>query len=186
LESWATDGTVAGVVLTLVALYWAYVASMGVAIAAARVDSKTSLIPNTYPIAIALIWICGIVSRWAVVQGSAVWYDALFVADPIIGASPAEGAVTAIVCLIVLLAITVIYERIRGRFGMGGGDIKLIAALALFVGFRGIVVTVIVACIVYAVLSLARRRKADSPSPFGPFIVGGYIVFVAVSLIAAF
>ncbi len=80
----------------------------------------------------------------------------------------------------VLLLIRYLYKRLRGRQGLGLGDVKLAAMLAAFLGFWPAVLALflgIVLCSAYAVVLLARRR-ADGLTrlPLGSFLcLGGLI-----------
>lgn len=64
---------------------------------------------------------------------------------------------------------------------MGGGDIKLLAMLGAFLGWRGAYVTLMVGCIAGAVAGLAtilvsRRGIAGQRIPFGPYLALGAIL----------
>ncbi len=67
----------------------------------------------------------------------------------------------------------------KGR-GMGFGDVKLIAPLALLVGWPQIIVTLFVSFVTGAVFGLtliaARRKKFGQTIPFGPFLIIGCCV----------
>ena len=69
----------------------------------------------------------------------------------------------------------------RGR-AMGGGDIKLAAAMGLLLGIKGVLVALLVAFNVAAVVGLTlivlRRRGRHDQIPFGPFLVLGTILAV--------
>lgn len=58
--------------------------------------------------------------------------------------------------------------------GMGGGDIKLFAVLGLFVGVKGILLTLFLAAFLGMLfglfLLLTRKFKRKQPMPFAPFI----------------
>ena len=67
--------------------------------------------------------------------------------------------------------------------GMGGGDIKLMAALGLWFGWQGILLVMFLSFIIGGVVSvgllMARRKGRKSMVPFGPFIgVGAYLTAV--------
>lgn len=66
------------------------------------------------------------------------------------------------------------YKRVRGREGVGGGDIKLAAMLGAFLGPGPLTLTVFVASAVGSVvglgLVLARRRALTDALPFGCFL----------------
>ncbi|MEO8601834.1 MAG: A24 family peptidase [bacterium] len=78
-----------------------------------------------------------------------------------------------------LWAIAEGYARLTDREGMGGGDIKLLAMIGAFLGWRAIPVTVLIASLLGSVigigLMLARGRDAKMAIPFGPFLAVGAI-----------
>lgn len=73
-----------------------------------------------------------------------------------------------------LWSIAAGYEWLTGREGMGGGDIKLLAMIGAFLGWRAIPVTVLIASLLGTVigvsLMLARGRDSRMAIPFGPFL----------------
>jgi leader peptidase (prepilin peptidase)/N-methyltransferase len=62
------------------------------------------------------------------------------------------------------------YARIRHREGLGAGDPKLLAALALWLGAEGVVATLLGAALLGLVEAIARRRAGDEALPFGSFL----------------
>ncbi|MCX8072098.1 MAG: prepilin peptidase [Candidatus Binatia bacterium] len=79
-----------------------------------------------------------------------------------------------------LWAVAAFYEWARRQEGMGGGDIKLLAMIGAFLGWRGVLVTLLVGSLTGAVVGggriLLRRSQAGVPIPFGPFLALGAIV----------
>lgn len=77
----------------------------------------------------------------------------------------------------ILYAVAVGYHSLTGREGMGGGDIKLLAMIGAFLGWRGVLVTLILGsftgAFVGTALILGRRTDARVPIPFGPFLALG-------------
>jgi leader peptidase (prepilin peptidase)/N-methyltransferase len=78
-----------------------------------------------------------------------------------------------------LYAIAVGYHVLTGREGMGGGDIKLLAMIGAFLGWRGVLVTLVLGSFSGALvgITLILTRGADSrvPIPFGPFLALGAV-----------
>lgn len=76
-----------------------------------------------------------------------------------------------------LYAVAAAYEMLAGREGMGGGDIKLLAMIGAFLGWQGVLTTLLVAslsgALVGGFLILLRRVGSRSPIPFGPFLAAG-------------
>lgn len=89
------------------------------------------------------------------------------------------GRVAAIICAgLILLVIRWTYKALRGKQGMGLGDVKLLGMIAAFLGFSGsllaLFVGVMAACAYALVLLATRRATAQSKLPFGSFLsVGG-------------
>ncbi len=79
-----------------------------------------------------------------------------------------------------LWAVAVFYEWARHREGMGGGDIKLLAMIGAFLGWRGVLVTLLVGSLSGALVGgtriLLRQARAEVPIPFGPFLALGALV----------
>lgn len=70
-----------------------------------------------------------------------------------------------------LLAISLAMDRVMGRDTLGGGDIKLFAVVALYLGFVGTLFAVLLACVIgLAFHGLARRGRGGEAFPFGPSI----------------
>ena len=83
----------------------------------------------------------------------------------------------------ILYAVAVGYRAFTGREGMGGGDIKLLAMIGAFLGWRGVLVTLIVGSFTGAVVGMglivARRAQSRIPIPFGPFLALGAVCALA-------
>lgn len=75
---------------------------------------------------------------------------------------------------ILLLAL---YAATQGR-GVGGGDIKLMAAAGLFLGWRNIALSLFLACVLAAVIHLLRMavKKAGRTLAFGPYLSAGILL----------
>ena len=78
------------------------------------------------------------------------------------------------------------------RDGFGGGDIKLVAAGGLLLGYKLMLLAALAACLagaVYGVFLLARRGAGRRTAfPFGPFLTGGMLLAMLAGdpLIAAY
>jgi leader peptidase (prepilin peptidase) / N-methyltransferase len=73
------------------------------------------------------------------------------------------------------------FKLVTGRDGMGYGDFKLFAAIGAWLGWQGLIPTVLVAASLGAIVGIAmklakRERQIDGVSgyvPFGPFLAFG-------------
>jgi leader peptidase (prepilin peptidase) / N-methyltransferase len=91
--------------------------------------------------------------------------------DRLIGALAGAGFL-----YLVLLYGGVLY----GQEAMGEGDLNLIALIGAFVGWRGVIVTILVGCVVGSAVGLAlialSRIGRRQHIPFGPFLSLGGVV----------
>jgi leader peptidase (prepilin peptidase)/N-methyltransferase len=105
------------------------------------------------------------------------WQDAL------VGALVGGGA---------LWLLGELWYRLRGEEGMGLGDVKMLAMVGAFLGWQGVLVTVVLASAAGAALGLAlvARGRLDLGSrlPFGVFLSVGALValFVGPALVHAY
>ena len=90
----------------------------------------------------------------------------------------------------ILLAVALGYQLLTGREGMGGGDVKLLAMIGAFLGWRAIPFTIFIASFFGSIVGVTAmiRQRADSKLalPFGPFLSFGALayLFVGEELIA--
>ena len=67
-----------------------------------------------------------------------------------------------------------------GREGMGGGDIKLLAMIGAFLGWKPVLLTIMVGALVGSVVGLGlialKVMRRDQYLPFGPFLALGAVV----------
>lgn len=95
------------------------------------------------------------------------------------GAPLVDSAVGAVLGGGLLYLVAVGYHAWTGREGMGGGDIKLLAMIGAFLGWRGVLVTLLLGSFSGAVIGIALIvvRGADTrlPIPFGPFLALGAV-----------
>ncbi len=75
----------------------------------------------------------------------------------------------------IFLLITLIGGAIAGKEAMGFGDVKLMSALGLYIGWINIVLVSVMsflfAAIVSIIILISRKKKSSEYIPFGPFIV---------------
>jgi leader peptidase (prepilin peptidase)/N-methyltransferase len=76
-----------------------------------------------------------------------------------------------------------LYEKMSGRSGLGGGDIKLLAMIGAFVGPGGVFATIFISSIFGSVVgigwALVRGKKniMKLSLPYGPFLVTGALYY---------
>jgi leader peptidase (prepilin peptidase)/N-methyltransferase len=74
----------------------------------------------------------------------------------------------------ILYATAFLYEKVRGAEGMGGGDIKLLAMIGAFVGWRGALATIFFGALLGAAGGILAMRKGGeglkTAIPFGPYL----------------
>ncbi len=81
-----------------------------------------------------------------------------------------------------LLAVAWTYNLITKKEGMGGGDIKLLAMIGAFTGWKGVLFTIFVASAAGTLAGIAVMLKTQKGMklavPFGPFLSIGAILYI--------
>lgn len=155
---------------------------------ASVIDVKTRKVPNQIPLCIAVIGIL-----------DAVAGDAVTGSHPE-GNAAGERAMWFLVSLFCTLTVLLVTSRIArficGRAGIGGGDIKLLSALAGIFGVESMMLVMFIACVTsvmflygWRIAHLKRKQKEaqsaqksssfliyNATFPFVPFIATGVIV----------
>ena len=104
----------------------------------------------------------------------------------LIAGSYLNGWQTSLIGLVVgggsFLLISEIYYRLRGNIGMGGGDIKYIAAAGALLGWQNITVVIFLAAFSGALTGIVgmgfKKLGFLSKIPFGPFLVMGTLAAI--------
>jgi len=82
----------------------------------------------------------------------------------------------------ILLLIAIGYEFIAKREGMGGGDIKLLAMLGAFFGWKSLIFLLLVSSLTGAlvgiVVMLIKGRDLKYAIPFGPFLCLAALAYI--------
>jgi prepilin signal peptidase PulO-like enzyme (type II secretory pathway) len=86
-----------------------------------------------------------------------------------------------VLAFLFFLVIALGFKFVRGKDGMGGGDIKLAFVLGLFLGFPNIILALYLAfltgAIVGIILILWKKKNLRNTSlPFGPFLILGALI----------
>lgn len=139
-------------------VYFAFVSAL---IVVTFIDLKHQIIPDR-------------ISLPGIVIGLAVsWIMPVGIIDSLIGAAFGGG---------ILFAIAAAYLLLTGHDGMGGGDIKLLAMIGAFLGWKGVIVTLLLGSFLGAfvgVIFMAFAGKGSKfPIPFGPFLAGGALAYL--------
>lgn len=84
----------------------------------------------------------------------------------------------------IFLLITLIGGAIAGKEAMGFGDVKLMGALGLFLGWVNIIIVSVIAFLLAAIISIGilifRRKQFGDYIPFGPFIVIATLIAIFI------
>ena len=76
-----------------------------------------------------------------------------------------------------LLALVLLYEKLRKVDAMGGGDIKLLFLTGLYLGWKCNLLCLFAACILGILFGLIATRRSDTPLfPWGPAITAADIL----------
>ena len=107
------------------------------------------------------------------------WFDfpppqmALSFADAVLGAIAGSG---------LLWIVAEGYFRIRGREGMGLGDVKMMAGVGAFLGLKRTMMTVLVGSLLGSVIGIVliavSKKGRDYELPFGTFLGAGALLVV--------
>jgi len=121
----------------------------------------------TRPIDGSALWIA---NRWFAFPPPA---PALSFADALLGAAAGSG---------LLWAVSEGYFRLRGREGMGLGDVKMMAAVGAFVGLKRTLLTILLGSLLGSVIGIilisVTKKGRDYELPFGTFLGAGALLVV--------
>ena len=84
-----------------------------------------------------------------------------------------DALLGAVIGYAALVAIEIIYRRLRGRDGIGRGDAKLLAVGGAWCGWMGLPFIVLIASgsgLIAALFPRIRNYAQHGPLPFGPFL----------------
>ncbi|WP_420849980.1 prepilin peptidase [Oryzomonas japonica] len=81
-----------------------------------------------------------------------------------------------------LLLVASCYQWLTGKEGMGGGDIKLLAMMGAFLGWKAVPFIIFASSLVGSVVGIAMMliQKKDSKLaiPFGPYLAFGAVLYI--------
>lgn len=163
---------------------------------ASAIDLRERRIPNKLVAAMAVLWLAVRVLLAAMAAAccaagfgsSAQIGDAALVASVTMmkmipfGLTLGDGLVGALVLGGGSLAVSIAFERLAQRPSMGGGDVKLLAVVGLFLGWERGLWCLFAACLVVLVMQVVSRFReggkgiASQTFPFAPAILVGVII----------
>jgi leader peptidase (prepilin peptidase)/N-methyltransferase len=81
-----------------------------------------------------------------------------------------------------LFLVGTVFEKLTGREGMGGGDVKLLAMIGAWMGWKALPYIILISSLTGAVIGgvslVISRQGVRSRIPFGPFLALGALVFL--------
>ena len=142
------------------AIYFAFAAAL---VVITFIDLEFQIIPDVISIpGIPIGWVCAFLAL-----------EQVTLVDSLLGALLGGG---------ILYAVASGYYFFTKREGMGGGDVKLLAMIGAFLGWKSVLFTLFAASLVGSVIGLlAAWRSGDGGKyaiPFGPFLAAGALVYV--------
>ncbi|MGB9627328.1 MAG: prepilin peptidase [Thermodesulfobacteriota bacterium] len=79
-----------------------------------------------------------------------------------------------------LFLVATLYQWLFKREGMGGGDVKLLAMIGAFLGWKAVILTIILGSLVGSVtgviIILLKGKDFKYAIPFGPFLALGAVI----------
>jgi leader peptidase (prepilin peptidase)/N-methyltransferase len=87
-----------------------------------------------------------------------------------------DAVIGAVAGYMVLWSVSNLYKLVRKREGMGGGDLKLLAALGAWMGWQMLPAIILLSSVVGALVGIAmivfKNHGREQPIPFGPYLTG--------------
>lgn len=81
-----------------------------------------------------------------------------------------------------LLLVAYGYQWLTGKEGMGGGDIKLLAMMGAFLGWKSVLFIVfassLIGSVVGVTIMLVQKKDSKLAIPFGPYLAFGAVLYI--------
>lgn len=84
----------------------------------------------------------------------------------------------ALLVPVTLLILVLLSEKLMRRELMGGGDIKLLLVLALYMSWIQLLLALLAGCLAGLIFAAAARKRPGMAMPFGPFLAAGALAVV--------
>lgn len=124
------------------------------------IDADTQLLPDE--LTLPLLW-AGLLFNWH--------YGFIPLPNALLG---------AVAGYLSLWTLGFCFKLLTGKDGMGGGDLKLLAALGAWLGIAVLPLIAFIAALVGLVAAVAMKAVKSQPIAFGPALaIAGWIVFIA-------
>lgn len=94
------------------------------------------------------------------------------------GVREALEAAKALAVPAALLVLVLAMEKLLGREAMGGGDIKLLFVLALYLTWAELFLTLLAGCLLGLLWAALTGGKKGTAMPFGPFLAAGAVLTI--------
>lgn len=162
-----------------VARVFAYLALGSILCVAIATDLDTMTIPNTLVGAAFIVWLSSVWFMQPLEYGVGNAFDAWIEGG--FSAVAADGLAAAFLIGGGILVFSAVYEQVSGKQSLGGGDIKLLCAVTLFLGIYASLLTIFLACLfglLFAPLWRAVTRQSSPTFPFAPSIACATLVIL--------
>jgi leader peptidase (prepilin peptidase)/N-methyltransferase len=101
---------------------------------------------------------------------------------PAAGISPLDALIGIVGGGGFLFLVGTVFEKLTGREGMGGGDVKLLAMIGAWMGWKALPYIILISSLTGAVIGgvslVISRQGVRSRIPFGPFLALGALLFL--------
>lgn len=141
-----------------------YLVLVCILMAVALVDLDTFIIPNGFVLAACALWL---VSVWFMPAPRADVFSvgSLFASWVHPGGAVAlDGVVGAVAVAGGVLLLSLVFDVVTKRTSLGGGDVKLLFAVGLFLGLAGSMLNLLVACVTGLVFAIVQGLSSSSSS----------------------
>jgi leader peptidase (prepilin peptidase) / N-methyltransferase len=147
--------------------YVAFLLFVSALIVICFIDLNHQIIPDIISIPGIIAGIIATIVLSIISDYQITWYESL------IGAVAGGG---------ILYLVAVGFEKFTGKEGMGGGDIKLLAMIGAWMGWKAIPLIILISSltgsIIGAAVLLLAGKGLRARIPFGPFLVLGTLVYL--------